>query len=118
MIEVLHITLAFLSAAGFIIRAGWSYVSPDLLEEKWVRISPHVIDTGLLVLGVTLALNLPGGLFQGWLIAKLVGLVAYIGFGVMCMRGSGTIRTVGLVGAIVCLTYIFLVAMTKSIFPF
>ncbi|MEM7097421.1 MAG: SirB2 family protein [Pseudomonadota bacterium] len=114
MIEVLHISFAFLTATGFIIRAGWTYVAPDLLEEKWVRVAPHIVDTLLLLCGVTLALNLPGGIFQTWLIAKMIGLLGYIGFGVMCLRGSGARRTVGLVGALVCLTYIFSVAITKS----
>ncbi len=118
MIKALHIALAFLTVSGFIIRAGWAFNAPDLLREKWVRISPHVVDTLLLVLGVTLALNLPGGLFQGWLIAKLVGLLVYIGFGVMTLRGSGNVRVVGVVGSLVAALYIFLVAFTRSAIPF
>ena len=58
MIKTFHIALAYASVAGFVIRLGWSYVAPDLLSEKWVRVTPHVVDTLLLILGVTLAFSL------------------------------------------------------------
>ena len=57
MIKVLHFTLAFLTVASFVIRAGWSFTAPDLLQQKWVRIAPHVIDTLLLTFGVVLAFS-------------------------------------------------------------
>ena len=118
MIKALHIALAFLTVSGFIMRAGWSYVSPDLLQDKWVRISPHIIDTTLLILGVFLALQLSGGMLQGWLIAKMVGLLAYIGFGVLTLRGQGKMKQLGLVGALSSVGYIFLVAFTRQALPF
>ena len=117
MIKMLHITLAYLTVIGFVMRAGWSFVSPEMLQQKWVRITPHVIDTFLLLLGVALAFNLADGVLQGWLIAKLLGLLAYIGFGVMCLRGTGTTRVVGLIGALLSVCYIFLVAFTRQIVP-
>ncbi len=117
MIKVLHFSLAFLTASSFVIRLGWSYVAPDLLQEKWVRIAPHVIDTLLLILGLWLASQLAGGIWQGWLIAKMVGLLAYIGFGVLALRGSGAVKTLGAVGALLSVTYIFLVAFTRQVLP-
>ena len=100
MIKALHIALAFLTVSGIIMRTGWSYVSPDLLQDKWVRMSPHIIDTTLLILGVFLALQLSGGVLQEWLIAKMVGLLAYIDFGVLTLRGQGKMKQLGLVGAL------------------
>ncbi len=117
MIKALHFSLAFLTASGFVIRLGWSYVAPDLLQEKWVRIAPHVIDTLLLIMGLWLASQLAGGVWQGWLIAKMVGLLAYIGFGVMALRGSGSVKTLGAVGALLSVLYIFLVAFTRQALP-
>jgi len=117
-IKTLHIMLAFLTVAGFVLRAGWSFVAPDLLQQKWVRIAPHIIDTLLLVFGVVLALNLSGGYLQPWLGAKLVGLLVYIGFGVMTLRGTGAHRIVGLSGALLAITYIFGVAYTRAVWPF
>ena len=118
MIKALHMTLAYLTVIGFVMRAGWSFVAPQMLQQKWVRIAPHAIDTLLLILGLVLAFNLADGALQGWLIAKMLGLLAYIGFGVMCLRGSGTLRIVGLIGALVSASYIFLVAFTRQVVPF
>ena len=118
MIKVLHFSLAFLTVAGFVIRAGWSFTSPDLLQQKWVRITPHVVDTLLLTLGVVLALGLPDGPMQGWLGAKLIALVAYIGFVVLTLRGTGNLKLLGIVGALTSIGYIFAVAFSRHAWPF
>lgn len=83
-----------------------------------MRIAPHVVDTLLLTLGVALALSLPEGPWQGWLLAKLLALVAYIGFGVVTLRGHGIVKHVGLMGALLSVSYIFLVAYSRLVWPF
>ncbi len=118
MIKTLHITFALLTVVGFIMRAGWSYSASDMLQQKWVRIAPHIVDTLLLILGVTLAFGLPGGALQGWLGAKLFALLLYIGFGVMTLRGSGAMKHIGVIGAFTCVGYIFLVAFSRQAWPF
>ena len=118
MLKTLHFSLAFLSVAGFVIRAGWSYSGSDLLQEKWVKIAPHVVDTLLLTLGVMLAFSLSGGPWQSWLLAKLIALLAYIGFGVMTLRGRGAAKHIGLIGALCSVGYIFLVAYSRNPLPF
>lgn len=118
MLKTLHFSLAFLSVAGFVIRAGWSYSGSELLQEKWVKITPHVVDTLLLTLGVVLAFSLPDGPWQGWLLAKLIALVAYVGFGVMTLRGQSMTRHIGLIGAFLSVSYIFLVAYSRNVVPF
>lgn len=114
----LHITLALISVSGFVLRVGWALTDPQMLQHKAVRIAPHVVDTLLLVSGVVMALSLPGGLMTDWLITKLVVLLGYIGFGVLALRGSGTRRWIGIVGALLCVGYIFLVAFSRSPVPF
>ncbi|NOX52148.1 MAG: SirB2 family protein [Gammaproteobacteria bacterium] len=115
--KTIHVTLALLTVVGFMLRAGWTFTAPDLLAQKWVRIAPHVIDTALLAFGVLLALNLAGGVMQPWLMAKMAGLLAYIGFGVLTMRGSGQLRVVGLLGALLSVGYVFSVAYSRAVFP-
>ncbi len=110
--------LALLSVSGFVLRVGWSFTAPDLLKEKWVRIAPHTVDTFLLVFGLVMAFNLPGGFDQPWLIAKLIALVVYIGFGVMALRGSGATRYVGIIGAFTAVSYIFVAAFTRHAWVF
>ena len=118
MLKSFHITLALLSFTGFLLRAGWAYKASDQLKETWVRVVPHIVDTLLLVLGVLLALNLVGGFFQGWLVAKLIALIAYIGFGVMTLRGDGHLRDVGFVAAILAFVYMLIVAFSREVWPF
>ena len=118
MLKNLHFSLAMLTVVGLVMRIGWSYLAPQMLALKAVRIAPHLVDTLLLVLGIVLALNLPGGFLQGWLIAKLIALLAYIGFGVMALRGKGAIRLVGITGALLAASYIFLVAFSRQPWPF
>lgn len=118
MLKSFHMALALLSFTGFLMRAVWAYKGSDLLQEKWVRIAPHVVDTLLLVLGLILAFNLVGGVMQGWLGAKMIALVAYIGFGVMTLRGEGSRRDMGFVGAILAFTYMLAVAFSREVWPF
>lgn len=114
----LHITLTLISVSGFVLRAGWSLTDRAMLDRKLVRIFPHIIDTLLLLTGVLLAFDLPDGLLTDWLLAKLIALVGYIGFGVVALRATGSKRWIGIVGALVCVCYIYLVAVNRSVLFF
>ena len=120
MVRNLHVLLAYVTVAGFIARALLGFAGSPLRERRWVRIAPHVIDTLLLAFGIALAVQLSiSPLVHGWLAAKIVGLIAYIGFGVMAMRASArSTRIVGFVAALLCAAYIFAVAYTKQVVPF
>ncbi len=115
-----HVALAYLTVAGFMVRGIWAVIGSPLREQRWVRIAPHVVDTLLLVLGVALAVMLSvSPLEDAWLNAKIVGLLAYIGFGVMTMRASTQpLKWVGFGGALASVGYIFAVAFSKLAWPF
>lgn len=114
----LHFSLALLSVSGFLLRFGWTFTAPDMLQRKWVRIAPHVVDTLLLTAGVILIFNLPQGAGTAWLWAKLAALLGYIGFGILALRGAGQARLLGGGGALLCVAYIFVVAYTRQVVPF
>jgi uncharacterized membrane protein SirB2 len=119
MLTALHIALAYLTIAGFVIRGVWALTDSPLREQKWVKIAPHVIDTLLLSLGIVLAVQLGISPFSGWLAAKLIGLLVYIGLGVVTMRASSRrLRLTGFVGALLAAVYIFSVAVSRSVWPF
>lgn len=119
MLRSVHLMLAYLTVVGFLLRAVWSLTNSPLKNHKLVKVLPHVIDTLLLVLGVVMAYQLSISPFSGWLAAKLVGLLAYIGFGVVTMRGTTTTtKLLGLVGALASVGYIFAVAFSRSAWPF
>ena len=122
MLKSLHVILAYATVVGFILRAFWSLsdnaVSQALLKTKAARILPHVIDTALLVIGIALAVMAQISLVEGWLAAKLAGLAAYIGFGVLTLRGrSNALKSVGLFGALLSVGYVFAVAFTRQVVP-
>jgi uncharacterized membrane protein SirB2 len=115
MLKALHVALAYLTVTGFVMRAVWALGDSPLRREKWVRIAPHVIDTLLLALGLVMAYQLSLSPLSGWLGAKLLGLLAYIGFGILTMRASARpLQIVGLIGALASVGYIFLVAYSRD----
>jgi uncharacterized membrane protein SirB2 len=119
MLKALHVALAYLTVTGFVMRAVWALQGSALREEKWVRIAPHVVDTLLLVLGLVMAFQLGVSPLSGWLGAKLLGLFAYIGFGVLTMRASRrSLQVLGLIGALASVGYIFVVAYMRDPIPF
>ncbi|MCE8021827.1 SirB2 family protein [Halomonas sp. MCCC 1A11036] len=116
-IKHLHMTTAVLSITFFIVRAWWSVREISLLQRRWVRILPHVNDTLLLVLGLTLMTMLSMWPQQHpWLAAKLLGLLAYILLGTVAIKRGRTPMTRGLaaLAAIVVFVYIMGTAMTKD----
>lgn len=118
MLKSFHVTLAFLTAAGFLLRGFWSVMESPLRNERWVRVAPHVVDTALLTLGVVLAFRIGASLADPWLAAKMTALLAYIGFGVLTMRArTRALKSVGFVAALLMLTYLFAVAFTRSPWP-
>ncbi len=119
MLKGIHIALAYVTVVGFILRGTWALIDSPLRQKKWVKIAPHVIDTLLLAAGVVLVVSMSLSPFSGWLVAKLVGLLCYIGFGVLTMRAaSSRLKMLGFVGALVSVAYIFVVAMGRQAWPF
>ena len=119
MLKSLHVTLAYITVVGFILRGIWVFVDSPLRKEMWVKIAPHVIDTLLLGAGVLMAINLGLSPLSGWLAAKLAGLLCYIGFGVLTMRAKVMyLKVLGFVGALASVGYIFSVAMSRQVWPF
>ncbi len=89
-----------------------------LLERKFVRVAPHVIDSILLLAAIALVVltnQYPG--VQPWLTVKVVALVAYIGLGVFALRRGRTKRTrvVCLVAAIATFGFMVSVALSRSV---
>lgn len=118
MLKSFHITLAFLTAAGFLLRGFWSVLDSPQRNERWVRVVPHLVDTALLTLGVMLAFRIGASLGDPWLAAKMTALLAYIGFGVLTMRArTKALKIFGFVAALLALVYLFAVAFTRSPWP-
>ncbi len=95
LIKQWHIVFALLSLTGFTIRGALMLQAPQLLQNTWVRRMPHVIDSGLFFLGLTLLWLGPWSLGNApWLQLKLTLLLLYIGLGFVALhRGRFARRT-------------------------
>ena len=114
LIKQLHMTLAALSLGLFVLRAGWSVAGSPMLRRRWVRVTPHIVDTLLLTFGVTLMILLRAWPHQTpWLAAKLLALLVYIGLGTMAIkRGTTSARRAGYaLAAVVVFLYMVGVAV-------
>lgn len=111
-IKHLHITTAVLSIAFFILRAYWSVNGSALLQKRVVKISPHIIDTILLVCGVYLAAII--GFDQPWIIAKIIALIAYIGVGTIAIKRGKTPRTRGYAALVAVAIFLYIVGVALA----
>ncbi len=117
LIKMIHVGSVVLSYLLFTLRGFWVISQSPLLQKRWVKIMPHVIDTALLVSAIILAVYIQQSPLQdSWLTAKVAGLLVYIGLGMVAMRFGKTrqIRIAAWVAAETVFFYIVLVALTKS----
>lgn len=116
-----HLLFVALSIISFIIRGALAIKGSSILQQKWIRIAPHIIDTLLLLSAIGLAISIQQYPFvNGWLTAKLLGLIVYIFLGVYTLRIAKTqpARIAGYLLAIATFLYIASVAVTKTPLPF
>ena len=117
VLKYLHVSCVVLSGFGFFLRGLWMLSESALLKQRWVRVVPHIVDTVLLGSAITmLVISVQLPFAQGWLTAKLIGLVVYIMFGMMALKRGRTkkVRAVFFVAALAAFAYIVSVALTRS----
>ncbi len=113
----LHITLAVLSISLFTYRFILTLMASKNLDRKWLKISPHVIDTLLLIAGVTLAVKLHlNPMEQMWLAEKILALFAYIftGYYTLKLARNKPMQILGYLGAMGWVMLIVRLAMTRE----
>lgn len=88
-IKHLHIFVVLLSVSFFTFRGMAALLEFKWLKSTWAKVLPHLIDTVLLVSGITLAIKSGQYPFvQAWLTVKLVLLAAYIVLGFKTMKAT------------------------------
>lgn len=115
MIKMLHLTFVLLSIFSFVFRIILAQMNSPLLEQKWIKIGPHIVNTLLLISGITLVFQGPwlSGEY-GWIIAKIIALLGYIGLGTVAIKSQGALRWQAFAGAVAFFIYIAIVAVSKQ----
>lgn len=114
-------TIAAISIFLFVFRFVLTLLQSKKLSSKWLKISPHIVDTFLLVLGITLAVKLAlNPVEQLWLAEKLFAVLAYIvtGYYALKMARNRFMQFVGFFGAMGWVMLIVRIAMTKQNYLF
>ncbi|MCS4308146.1 MAG: invasion protein [Gammaproteobacteria bacterium HGW-Gammaproteobacteria-15] len=111
-----HLLMVVLSVSFLLVRYAMSLKPAAMLQTKFFKIAPHVIDTLLLVSAVLLMLTLQQYPFvHAWLTEKFLAVLAYIALGVMAFKGrTAAIRWICFLGALGWLGLVLRVAMTKQ----
>lgn len=120
LLRLLHTGTVFVTLALFLLRGFWMLLDSPRLSQRWVRILPHVNDTLLLAAAIGLLVVAEiNPLNQPWIMAKIIGLIAYIGLGTVALKRGRTkaVRVKAFVAALGVFAYIVAVAVTKQVVP-
>ncbi len=120
LLRLVHIGTVYVTLALFLLRGFWMLIDSPSLKRLWVRVLPHVNDTVLLASAIAmLVVAGMNPLDQPWLIAKIVGLLAYIGLGTVAIKRGRTkaVRVKAFIAALGVFAYIVAVAVTKQVVP-
>lgn len=113
----LHLTAVALSVILFILRFVWVTRGSGMMQKKWVKIVPHVIDTVLLASAVVLCVLIVQYPFVDmWLTQKIIGVLFYILMGLWALKWARTAftRWIGFAGALAWVVFVAKIAVTKQ----
>ena len=117
LIKASHVGLVMLSGGLFAGRGVGVLLGATMPMSPVVRRCSQVIDTALLVAALLLLATLQLNPYTSpWLLAKLVLLVAYIGFGILALRRAPTLAGKGLAfaAALLCFVMMLIIASTRD----
>ncbi len=117
MFKHLHMTLAVLSISLFTLRFIWTLMHSAKLQAKWVKITPHIVDTFLLAIGVLMAVQYAiNPMEQLWLGEKIIAIFVHIftGYYTLKLARNKTMQIIGYLGAMGWIMLIVRLAMTRE----
>jgi uncharacterized membrane protein SirB2 len=120
LLKLVHIGTVYITFGLFLVRGIWMLLDSPRLQERWVRVIPHLNDS--LLLTAAIALVIVGDLSliaNPWLIAKIAALLAYIALGTLALKRGRTKqqRSAFFIAALGVFGYIIAVAVTKQVIP-
>lgn len=119
-LKYFHISCVLLSYTLFFLRGVWMLRAASILQHRWVKVVPHIVDSALLLSAVTLAFQLSiSPLASPWLMAKIIALLLYIVLGTYALKRGRTknIRLAAWISAQLVFIYIVTVALAHNPLP-
>jgi uncharacterized membrane protein SirB2 len=119
-LKAVHVTCVSASFALFFVRGVWMMRESALLQQAWVRVVPHLVDTVLLASAIAMAvMTRQYPLVAAWLTAKVAALVLYIGLGMVALKFGKTlrIRIAAWIAAQAVFFYMVAVALAREPLP-
>lgn len=122
IVLTVHLLAVVITLSLFVMRFYWLCRQSPALQQRWVKVVPHINDTLLLASGVALiVINrfYPFSVQESWLTAKLFGVIIYILLGHIALgrrQRSLSLRWVAFILALVCFFLIAQAAITKLAF--
>jgi uncharacterized membrane protein SirB2 len=118
--KLIHVGTVYVTFGLFLVRGLWMMIDSPRLQDRWVKIVPHLNDTLLLVAAI--GMLVAGGLnplVHPWLMVKILGLLLYVWLGTMALKRGKTKaqRVAYFVAALATIGYIIAVAVTKQVIP-
>ena len=122
LIKHLHMSLVGLSISILVIRTGFNLGSINWRKRwPWLNVLPHIVDSLLLLSGITLATLIKQYPFvNGWISLKLLLLLVYIGLGSYVLKKAKTRKQMvaGLSLGLMVIFWMVMIARTKLVWPF
>jgi uncharacterized membrane protein SirB2 len=112
-----HLTAIALSVLLFLWRFYLLSSQSQMLQKKWLKVLPHLVDTILIISALILCVLLKQYPFvDAWVTEKLLALLMYVFMVTLALRLAKTVlmRTVGVIGAISWIAYAGSVAISKQ----
>ena len=119
-VKYIHILCVSLTWLLFFLRGIWMLQNHPRLQQRWVKIIPHLIDSVLLLSGITLVVTIHQYPFVNhWLTAKLLALLLYIILGHVALKRGKTkmLRLTAWISALGVFAYIVTVALKRTVNP-
>ena len=116
-VKTVHRTAVALSVTGFFARGLGSLLGAAWVGGRMARTVPHVVDSVLLASALLLAWTLRITPTESpWLLAKIIGLLVYIGLGVVALQPGrpAPVRAAAWIAALVTFGWIVSAAITKD----
>lgn len=111
-----HVLFVAISVALFLLRFIWKQMGAGILQQRWVKIVPHVNDTLLLASAIAmLIMTHRAPISDPWVTEKVLGVIGYIAFGVVAFKSTSKAKSwLGFIVAVGFLAALLHVAVSKQ----